>query len=647
MPKRLRANSTNLAPVLVAFGLIALVILGYVVHRASSSGQILGSVTVLNTPIGGDSPEEASAALLDLEARLANEAVPVRVQGASVQILPKQTGFDLDEGAIIDRAMAIGRSTNPVSNFVWWITHLGRAVEVEPTGSIDPELYEETLNALDEGVIGEPPFEGGIELQDGELVAEYPRPGLRIDRVASEPILVEMFLSNERSEVELPIRNESPDLTPGDIDAALAEAELMLSAPVVLTADEGTSLTFEVSDLKAAFRARVDGNPATVHLEFDSEPIEAKLNQVRAEFEAAPVDARFQVDGATVSVVPGRYGTLIDAAKSADAIASAARTSLRRAELPLEEGARPEVTTEDLEALDIKHLVSQFTTYHDCCASRVTNIQLFADKVDGAIIAPGETLSLNEYVGRRTAEEGFLPAGTIVGGEIVDTVGGGVSQFATTFYNAVFWGGYEDVTHKPHSFYFSRYPEGIEATISWPQPDLEFRNNDDSGVLVKTEYTDTSITVKFYGNNDGRTLVGNQSGGSLSVQVVSEGGPDAAHIRGDRSDRFDFRSPPSPLYRANSELEVDEEKQVQTPAEGWSVKVTRTITVGDDTTTQEWIVRYLPKREIIEVHPCKVPDSETTCPTTTTTTSSTTTTLPPDTTTTAPPTTAPPTTGGG
>ena len=166
-------------------------------------------------------------------------------------------------------------------------------------------------------------------------------------------------------------------------------------------------------------------------------------------------------------------------------------------------------------------------------------------------------------------------------------------------------------------------------------------------MLVKTEYTDTSITVKFYGNNDGRTLVGNQSGGSLSVQVVSEGGPDAAHIRGDRSDRFDFRSPPSPLYRANSELEVDEEKQVQTPAEGWSVKVTRTITVGDDTTTQEWIVRYLPKREIIEVHPCKVPDSETTCPTTTTTTSSTTTTLPPDTTTTAPPTTAPPTTGGG
>ena len=196
----------------------------------------------------------------------------------------------------------------------------------------------------------------------------------------------------------------------------------------------------------------------------------------------------------------------------------------------------------------------------------------------------------------------------------MDTVGGGVSQFATTFYNAVFWGGYEDITHKPHSFYFTRYPEGIEATISWPVPELEFRNNTDKAILIKTEYTDTSITVKFFSDNDGRIVVGEQRHGSTNVTVVDEGGPDARRISATVSGRYSYTNPPEPEYRPNESLDVDEEHVVQRPAQGWSVTVTRTITWRGETTTQEWIVRYRPKREIIEVHPCKVPDSEIECP---------------------------------
>jgi vancomycin resistance protein YoaR len=344
-------------------------------------------------------------------------------------------------------------------------------------------------------------------------------------------------------------------------------------------------------------------------------------------------------------VLPGSNGTLLDGEETAAILARAARTSLRRAELPLREGAEPDVTTEELEALDVRHLVSQFTTYFDCCQPRVTNIQLIADEVDGAVVPAGQTFSLNDHVGQRTADEGYVDAGTIIGGEIVDTVGGGVSQFATTFYNAVFWGGYEDVDHKPHSFYFERYPEGIEATISWPSPDLVFRNNDDSAILIKTEYTDTSITVQFYGNNDGRILTGNQSGGSLSVGVVAEGGPGAKQVRGNRSDRTNLTDPPATLVRPNPELGGDDQVIVQRPAQGWSLVVTRTITVNGQTTTEEWPVRYAPKQEIIEVHPCQVPGGEP-CPTTTTAPPETT--LPPETTVPAttpttepPPTTAP------
>ncbi|HEX2154564.1 MAG TPA: VanW family protein [Acidimicrobiia bacterium] len=627
-----------------ALGVLLLVAAIYGIVRWGGQGRVLGSVTVLDVELGGMTREGATEALGELEERLASMPAVVVVEGVEADILPTQTGFELHEASIVDEAMQVGRSDNPVSDFFWWIGHLAGSTPVPPRGTVDSQAVDQVLDGLDTEIIGEPPFQGGVELVDREPVARYPRSGRRIDRAAAEPALLDSFLALGRRPVELVVREERPQLTDADVDAAVAEAQLMLSAPVVLAAEDGTTLTFTVAELQDAFVAVTHDDPAGIELGFDVDVIEARLDEVRPEFESAPVDARFEISGYEVSILEGRNGTLLDAEQTAEVLAGASRTSSRQAELPLEEGAEPETTTEDLEALDIRHLVSQFTTYHDCCAPRVTNIHLIADEVDGAIVPPGATFSLNEHVGRRTEDEGYLPDGTIIGGEIVDTVGGGVSQFATTFYNAVFWGGYEDIDHKPHSFYFDRYPEGIEATISWPLPDVVFRNNDDSGILIKTEYTDTSITVKFYGNNEGRILAGEQSGGQMGVGVVAEGGPGAKEVRGDRSERFDFREPPEPLYRPAEDLEVNESRTIQRPREGWSLTVTRTITVDGEETTEEWPVRYLAQQEIIEVHPCKVPDSGEACPTTTTTTTAPTTTVPESTTSTAPPTTVPPTT---
>jgi hypothetical protein len=380
---------------------------------------------------------------------------------------------------------------------------------------------------------------------------------------------------------------------------------------------------------------------------FDPAVVDAYLNDIRDQVEAEPVNAHFEIEGDSISIVPGSSGTRIDETEAALRMANAAFTEERRGVLPLVEAAPPEVTTEDLEALNINHLVAQFTTYYDCCQDRVVNIHTIADAVDGAIVRSGETFSLNDHVGPRSPEKGYLPAGTIIAGEVEDTVGGGVSQFATTLYNAVFWGGYEDVEHKPHSYYFSRYPEGVEATLNWRTPDLKFRNNTDYGILIDTSYTDTSITVRIFGENDGRTLKGEQSGGRSRAWVDAEGGPNALHVKGDVSDRFALTDPPEPRYEPNPELGINQQVQTQTEAGGWSVTVTRRILLGGDENrvvdVQEWTVRYAPRFAVFEVHPCMVPGTSTACPTTTSLPP--TTTLPPATTTpaTTPPPTVPPT----
>ena len=121
-----------------------------------------------------------------------------------------------------------------------------------------------------------------------------------------------------------------------------------------------------------------------------------------------------------------------------------------------------------------------------------------ADIVEGAVVLPGETFSLNGYVGARDRGRGFVEAPMILDGKFVPSVGGGVSQFATTMFNAVFFGGFEDVYHKPHSYWIRRYPPGREATVSSPAPDLKWRNDSKYGVLITTSYTPRSITVTFW-----------------------------------------------------------------------------------------------------------------------------------------------------
>ena len=144
-------------------------------------------------------------------------------------------------------------------------------------------------------------------------------------------------------------------------------------------------------------------------------------------------------------------------------------------------------TTEAAEALGIREEISSFTTNFTSTASG-TNIRVVAEEVDGALVMPGETFSLNTFTGPRGTAQGYVPANVISGGEISTAVGGGISQFATTMFNAVFFAGLEDVYHKPHSFYISRYPAGREATVYEGVIDLVWTNDTDTGVFIDTNW---------------------------------------------------------------------------------------------------------------------------------------------------------------
>ncbi len=136
---------------------------------------------------------------------------------------------------------------------------------------------------------------------------------------------------------------------------------------------------------------------------------------------------------------------------------------------------KPGFSTADAKKLGITDLVGEFTTPYSPGEPRVTNIQRAAEVLDGFILGPGETFSLNAVLGPRTIEAGYVLAPQIEEGKLKDAIGGGVSQVATTLYNAAFMSGLALVAHTPHEFWISRYPRGREATVSWGGPELVFR----------------------------------------------------------------------------------------------------------------------------------------------------------------------------
>jgi vancomycin resistance protein YoaR len=140
-------------------------------------------------------------------------------------------------------------------------------------------------------------------------------------------------------------------------------------------------------------------------------------------------------------------------------------------------------------------------------ANRIWNVHLMADYIDGTIIEPGQVFSFNEVVGPRTLQRGFREGQMIFGSLLLPAVGGGVCQTATTLFNNAFDLGLPVSERHNHSWYISHYPIGRDATVSWGGPDLQFRNDLNHAILIKSSYTDATLTFTFYGAPQGRKIV--------------------------------------------------------------------------------------------------------------------------------------------
>lgn len=468
MPRPLRILLVAAAVPLVLWVWVGAV---FAMDRAGDGGEVLGRVSIGDVQLGGLSEAEAIAAVESVEAALGAEPIPVTIEGVEFTLLPSQVGFDLDEEALVRTALEHGRTGGFFGDLGWWLRHLtgGSPETLQVQGTYNRQALLSLLALWEDQAIANPPLEGGITTQGGQIVAVYPTEGtgLAIEATAD---LIEAEILGGRGPVTAITEFRTPTLSRADIDAAVIRARALVGQPITLAKIiPQVSLTLPPEVLTQAIASRIVGSaddPA-VELFFQIGPLVQYLNPIRDQVETAPIDAQVVIRPDDVPLVlPGSNGIRVDDGKLPAAVMDAATSVTRSAPLPVRDGAPPAFTTADAEALGIRELLYTATTFYPCCGdyknqNRIINIHRIADEVNGAIVLPGESFSLNEYVGRRTLEDGYREAGAIIGPIVYccdhpANIGGGVSQFTTTLYNAIWWAGLEDVRHTPHSLYFSR-----------------------------------------------------------------------------------------------------------------------------------------------------------------------------------------------
>jgi vancomycin resistance protein YoaR len=580
-----RARIALLAAVPIVI-LVLLPLAAYGVDRAMSSGHVARNVSVAGVDVGGTTPEEARQLITAYERRLQTTPAAFVVESTGFMLDPSSVGLEADVDAAITAALE-QRSSSFFGGFFPWLSSFGDVIELDLAWRVDPAAVEQQLEAWELQAVSRPAYEGAVEIVDGRVTYDYPAAGFAIDRGSAQSVIAAELASPTRPTTELALTEAEPTLTAADIDDTVTTVERMLSRPAILV-DAPRGITFELDRDQLAEAIRIDiveHSPATIELSLDQDVVARYLAEHQDELEIPAVDAGFDVDidTGTVTVVPSQQGRTVDPAAATAALFTAATGGLTQP-LPYTAGAEPEYSTEDAEAFGPLGLVSEFTTNMPG-VNRVHNIQLMADTIDGHVVWPGEEFSINDFVGPRTEAGGYLRDGAIIMGEVTccdkpANVGGGVSQYGTTIYNAIFFGCYEDLDHTPHSLYISRYPEGREATLGYPAPDVRFRNDSEAPVIIKNSYTNHTITVQFYGNNGGRVCTA------------------------EKSDRFNPTSPRT-VYEANESVEPGTERVVSKGSGGFSVTVTRVMTMPDGRVIrQPYTHRYRGAVRKIEKHPC-------------------------------------------
>lgn len=501
----------------VVLVLLLVVVVTSLVIRSGHDGEALPGTRVAGQDVAGLQVAEIERKLTPVLG--AQRTVLLRADGDIIPVKASDIGYAVDLEGTARAAVAAGRD-GAVNALIGPLRGLVAERDVAVRSRVDASKTRKGIAGVERRV-ARGAYAGALKVdpESLEVTTTKSRAGRTVDEAKLVGLLRTELRAGRRGPVDVPLKSV-PAVPEARLQEVAAEAEAFLERGLRLTG-AGSPLTLSTSETAAllALESRDAGRKASLGV--GGKALTALLDRMENRGRKQPRDARVSIsDGgggsltekgdvswrpksASVSVRKGRVGREVRRGLLAKRIEAAVRAGRHAVSVP-RRAVQPKVTSASAQKIDA--LIGTFTTPYVPGQPRVTNIRQMARTVDGTLIAPGQQFSLNGITGERTKAKGYVEAPFIANNRIEPSVGGGVSQFSTTMYNAAYFAGLKLDAYRPHSLYIDRYPPGREATLNFPDIDMRWTNDTDVPVLVKTRYDDAGVTVRLYGDNGGRRV---------------------------------------------------------------------------------------------------------------------------------------------
>jgi vancomycin resistance protein YoaR len=558
IPRPGRAAARFVAGTLLGVLLVIGAIAGF---AQAYAGRILPGVVIGSVDVSGLTEAEARVSLEAALGQLERGQITVRSSRESVVLSFADVGRVLEYDAMIGDALAIGRGGSRFDEALAGLRGLLQPTTIPTRLDYDRERLDTALDAFT-ARSRRSPIDASVKVVRFGYVVGGSVDGLQVDtrRVASA---IDAALLDPATPSIIEQRAESiaiPPTTSGaDVERAMAAAERM-AAPLVISRG---SKTWKITRSRIRTWIGFEGSGADLAPTIDASKIPASLKAPKKAVARKPTEARYlrTRSGAIFGVSASSAGRALDVDATVEKIVAtlATRAAGHLADRPIKVktvAVAPKLSTDEAtKKAPLVSLLGSWTTYYQVSARNgfAANITVPARRLDGVVVRPGQTFEFWGALGEVSFRTGYRLGAAIVGGHTVEgrALAGGICSASTTLFNAAARSGLQILTRSPHWYYITRYPLGLDATVSESQT-MRFRNDTNHPVLIKTHASPGVVTFQIWSVPNGRSVTWSK--------------PRVANVvRG-----YD-------TVKYTSSLAPGERKRIEWPVDGKDVWVTRTV----------------------------------------------------------------------
>jgi len=486
---------------LVITVILLIIIIFFVILDIANANRINRGMEIAEISIGGLSQEEALNKIETNYQQLINGDFNLLYENYLWTVNLKSLGAEIDIPGTINLAYEHGHKQGKFLSNRWWQVKSLFGYSLKPIWRLNEEklekFFRENLSAIHQ------PAKNSILVynkQTKDFIVMPSKSGVIVNKSDFKNELASVINIFQTKDIRLSLSDDKPEIIESEAEKLIPEAERIIkNSPITIIVGDKKIDEINQDNLLGL----MDPVPT-----LNNEKIKNYIVFLAPLVVQEPVDAQLTVvDGKVTNFALSQEGISLDINNDIDILKNGILNNQKEITLKTI-NAKPKISTEDIDNLGITSLLSRgVSNFAGSSVSRITNIRIGAARFNGILVKPNEEFSFNTLLGEVGPEQGYKPGLVIKKDKMVPEYGGGLCQVSTTTFRAAVLAGLEITQRYPHAFPVKYYnPQGFDATIYPPVPDLKFINNTPSHILIQTKIMGNELIFEFYGTNDNRKV---------------------------------------------------------------------------------------------------------------------------------------------